>query len=351
MAARTDASAHNDVSAHNDASAHNGAAHRIASALAEGVFTKVICGLSMRDPAIVERIATLFTLAGATALDVALDEAVVAAAKRGIQAARRLEPTRVAPVIMVSVGIATDPHIGSALLHPSICATCAGCVIEDLRSCAERPLEVRAPECPSCMKCESACPHGALRFAMAHSSTGDAVAAALALGAGAVELHIAGATQLQTEALYNDVAPRCHSAVWLSFSVGATVDDTRGLLEKAAWARRLGRNVLLQVEGKPMRGDDGSGCSDEQTILACKTLLDGGVGVPLQLAGGTSVATRSRAEDAGVRASGIAFGTAARMAVSGALRGPFGPAQPTFVAALSAARALIAAGQPKRAHL
>lgn len=321
----------------------------VADALTRRSFTKVICGVSLRDPEIVERIATLYTLAGVTVVDVALDTEIVAAAKRGIARAQALNPQTKAPVVMVSLGLDSDPHIGAALLHPSICATCSGCVIEDLRVCAERPLAVRAPECPGCMKCLSACPYGALRFAQVHQDVGVAIGHAVVAGAGAVELHVAGAKDAEVALLHAQVAPYLPQDGWLSLSVGATVDGDDGLARKAVIAGGLGARVLLQVEGRPMRGDDGSGHSDDRTIDACRTLERTGTQVPLQLAGGTTTDTRKRALQAGVRVNGIAFGTAARQAVAGALTGPFDPQSETFAAALTAAKHLIKSGDASEA--
>jgi Fe-S-cluster-containing hydrogenase component 2 len=320
--------------------------HTIADALARRAFTKVICGVSLRDPEIVSRIATLYTMAGVTVLDVALDVEVVRAARRGIRLAQTLRADVSAPVIMVSLGLGTDPHIGAALLHPSICATCSGCVIEELRLCAERPLEVRSPECPSCMKCLSACPHGAIRFAEQHQDVGTTVAATIAAGAGAVELHVAGAIEAEMAGLYEQIAVRLPTDVWLSLSVGASVEDADAMAAKAVWATALRANVLLQVEGRPMRGDDGSGHSDQLALSAAQALLERAPHIAVQLAGGTTVATRQRAHNAGLQVRGIAFGTAARTAVSVALRGDFEPDGVSFQGALAAATALISAGQP-----
>ena len=91
----------------------------------------------------VRRFSLLYTLAGAELIDVALDEAVVRAARDGIRLGKELGAVR-EPLDHGDLGLAEDPHIGAALLDRSVCATCGGCTIEPLRICAERPLEVRA---------------------------------------------------------------------------------------------------------------------------------------------------------------------------------------------------------------
>ena len=137
---------------------------------------KIIAGLGFRDQERVRRLAALYTAAGAEVIDVALDPAVVSAALDGArlgQAWAAAEGRKVAlPTLMVSLGLDDDPHVGAALLDVSLCATCAGCTIVPLRTCAGRPLEVRAPECPQCLQCIGQCPHGAITLAPpAHSPT------------------------------------------------------------------------------------------------------------------------------------------------------------------------------------
>ena len=160
---------------------------QVKDALDNHRFAKVISGLGMCDPDRVRCFASLYTLAGATVIDVAAKPDVVAAAREGIdrsfEASKEQHKRSAPPMLMVSVGLDEDPHIGAALLHRSICASCPECTIVPLRECAERPLEIRAPERPDCMECIDKCPHGAITIATAYNGQSNDLKAALDAGA------------------------------------------------------------------------------------------------------------------------------------------------------------------------
>jgi ferredoxin len=305
---------------------------------------KIIAGLGFRDQERVRRLAALYAAAGADLLDVALDPDVVTAALEGARLGQRwaaAEGREVPlPVIMVSLGLDDDPHVGAALLDVSLCATCAGCTIVPLRTCAARPLEARAPECPQCLQCIGQCPHGAITLAPPVQA--ETLRACLAAGATAVELHVGGAPVSRIRTLI-DALGGLLEGVTLSLSTGACVTDPALLAEHVALADALPQQpVVLQIEGTPMSNAPRDGRSELPAIELAREVLAQQPRSWVQLAGGTGLMTGALCGVLGVPVHGIAFGTAARLAVSPALAHPsFEPDQPVVTAGLFAARALV----------
>ncbi len=319
-------------------------------ALAEGRFCKIICGLGMSDALVARRMATLYALAGADALDVAADPDVVAAARAGFDDADRIAGLEgrilVAPALLISVGLQSDPHVGRALLHRSICATCAGCSIPSLRLCAERPLELRAPECPGCMACIGACPYGAITVAAAFDGRGDGVATALAAGADGLELHVGGAAVADIEQVMTTLMGLIDEGMLLSFSVGSEVTSTALVLDQVRWIEAQSHEpTVIQVEGRPMSGGADIGRAGPAAAAAIELAARVTTVVQrtyVQIAGGADHTTHGLCVAAGLACHGIGFGGTARLAARQVLHAAsVDPKDPVFCEALAAARALV----------
>ena len=281
-------------------------------------FCKIISGLGGRDLQRIHRLSALYRLAGADWLDVAADPAVVKAAVQGRAWAEQQPSCPSQPMkIMVSVGLAGDPHVGAALIDAAVCATCSGCVLGELKACVDRPLPTRAPECPSCQRCAPACPLGAIRMATALVD-GESLQSCMDAGAQAIELHVAGA---QPGALTQGLAQVGRVLTgdhWLSVSVGAHRQTPSEIADVFYEVRALSRpHCLLQVEGTPMSGGLGGG--DDRSLELVKEVMHLAPDAAVQIAGGTDLGTAQRCHAAQLLVVGIAFGTFARLQVAAAL--------------------------------
>lgn len=314
-------------------------------ALPQRPLCKIISGIGGRDLARVQRLASLYALAGADWLDVALDPAVVEAAMAGLQWAQAHAARPLTMRIMVSCGLPDDPHVGAALLDTSVCATCTGCVIPELLTCVQRPLAERSAQCPACQACIGACPYGAIRVAPALAASLPQLAACLRAGATGVELHVAGASAVAADRALSELLPQLPAGALLSVSVGADVHALGDLLAvcRTAAARQWPA-WLVQVEGPAMQTEQGPG--DAQAIALVQELQRLAPDLPIQLAGGCDSETARRCVAAGLRLVGLGFGGQARRCVADALgMADFSADAQVFQAALQRAEVLVASVQ------
>ncbi|MFM2079824.1 MAG: hypothetical protein RLZZ124_150 [Cyanobacteriota bacterium] len=121
---------------------------------------KLICGAGNQDLAAIEDLCAIYTLAGVHCIDVAADEAVAAAARRGMAWAETQGAAR--PWLMLSLSDGDDPHFRKARFDPGRCP--ADCLRPCQRVCpalAIGPIGgVIDERCYGCGRCLPACPLG-----------------------------------------------------------------------------------------------------------------------------------------------------------------------------------------------
>ncbi len=307
-------------------------------ALACGRWVKLICGASNQDLASIEDLCGLYALAGVHCIDVAADEAVVAAARRGLRWAREQRPELSTPWLMLSLSDGDDPHFRKAWFDPCRCP--ADCPRPCARVCPAEAIPTGAgvtrERCYGCGRCLPACPHGLIE-AQSHGLEASAVPDLLArLRPDAVEIHTCLGRGEDFARRLEQVAasglPLRRLAVSCGLETGAAGAGAPPAASPATLASELWQRFVLlrrhrfrplwQLDGRPMSGDVGDGTAHAAVnlLLALRRLAPPG---PLQLAGGTNGRSlpllRQRsggAQAARTAAAGVAFGGLARRLLS-----------------------------------
>ena len=112
---------------------------------------KLVCGAGNEDAVEVERLVTIYSLAGCNFFDVCAKPEIVDAAKRGLKNAGIKENR----YLCVSVGIDGDPHITKAFINHEKCIACEAC----LSSCPhdsiykDDSIKIKKERCIVCSQC------------------------------------------------------------------------------------------------------------------------------------------------------------------------------------------------------
>ena len=340
-------------------------------ALEKKCFFKLVCGASLTDIDMIEKLSFLFTLAGAHVIDLAPRADVILACKKGIQKALgRDMPWHVStPLIMASIQLDKDPHFRKVTVDYNLCDLCGKCIkacpteafnINDFKFIApERKTRELAPEdlsekqqsvslpappvaagsnlrkarwaCPrdskfeerrfiyleercfGCGMCPGYCHVNALSMIETNPTPEETLKEMIQLRVDSIEFHF-GKNYMRIVEIWDKVKNLIKDLNLLSFSVGSELLSEPEIKEASNLCYKLaGRNIILQCDGKPMSGGSNFGNNnDNSSIEVAMVIQKENLPVYLQLSGGTDEHSYKRACNRGVKISGVAIGSYAR---------------------------------------
>lgn len=276
--------------------------------LRQGQWFKLICGASNQHLPSIHNLVLVYTLAGADCIDVAADEAVVAAAQSGISAAQQILQTQdrqnqnqlSLPWLMASINAGEDPHFRKAMFEAHQCASncpqpCVSvCPANAIASTPTTPLTVLSDRCYGCGRCLPICPPGIIDT-HPFETTVDAIAAQLFPSLDAIEIHTQVDHYREFSQCWQTLIPHLHhlKLVAISCPDGDNVLDYLERLYRHIAPLPDGLHLIWQTDGRPMSGDIGKGTTHASVKLAQK-VLNAGLPGHVQLAGGTNQHTVSK---------------------------------------------------------
>ncbi|MEB3197143.1 MAG: LdpA C-terminal domain-containing domain [Candidatus Sericytochromatia bacterium] len=322
---------------------------RFAHRLQRGVpYFKFIGGANLRDLLVVERLATLYALAGATLIDVAAEPAVVAAARRGILTARRWHEQRLPwlvalaqtgpqdffePLVMASITLEGDRHTQIAVVDDPLCVTCDRCT----PVCPPGSIvngTVKDIICTGCGLCVPVCPTACI--SLQPRDTMPDLEACRDAGAEALEIHTGVASEPELREMAGVARDWQRRGGLLSYSLDG---HQLGYPRIKALTRELGKvGVIIQADGKPISGTQGLRSTIPAVRLA-RTLSALGTGAWIQPAGGTNDQTGPLSRRLNLSIAGVGMGSFARRVARELEAGADSPA--VWARALDEARQLV----------
>jgi Fe-S-cluster-containing hydrogenase component 2 len=298
----------------------------------EQVF-KIICGAGNEDIDQVKRLSYIYTLAGATIIDVSANVDVVKVAIEGIELAYTNASLyditiKTRPYIMVSVGMPGDPHVRKAYIDTNSCEECGKC----LSICPTQAIDTKClvswgtdymvdtKLCIGCGKCSNICNTDSVisyRYDD-RKLLKENLLQCLESGAELIELHAAigeHRDSLLEWELINSINPNNFNSLCLD---RINLDNVN-LKYRIEEARKIsGDKLIIQADGIPMSGGENTFNSTLQTVTMADIInKEFDNNIYLILSGGTNSLTKSLAQDMGVHFNGVAIGSYARKIIKG----------------------------------
>ena len=118
---------------------------------------KLICGASNEDIVAIEDLCAIYTAAGVDYIDVAAEESIVQAAKKGIEWAKKVFKN--SPGLMISISDGNDIHFRKAKFDPLKCPP--NCQRPCEKVCPTFAIDnsgIKKSKCYGCGRCLNSCP-------------------------------------------------------------------------------------------------------------------------------------------------------------------------------------------------
>jgi Fe-S-cluster-containing hydrogenase component 2 len=304
--------------------------------LEAGNFCKLIIGAALKDFATIETYSYLFTHAGAQVIDISAFPHSVLCAVKGIKKAAAEDPSLIKPLIMVSINVGEDPHFRRVKLDSNQCTECLLCIPTCPSGAFSNQTGFTYEEdlCFGCANCLDYCPHAALSLESWSAFDLNAFTELFALGASALEIHLNNNLDAFEE-LYRNL-PKLN--ILESFCIGGSAMSQDRLevaaikiIEEVTLKYGPDKEFIIQTDGESLSGSRlDNPDKDNLSIENARIVLDKVLSLQqyaqrqifVQLAGGITDKSLAKARDRGVKVSGVAIGSYARMILRTCLESP-----------------------------
>lgn len=318
------------------------------TALKNKQYHKLIIGAALKEFSTIENFAYLFTHAGANVIDISAFPLSVISAKRGIKKALEEDESLEEPLIMVSINIGEDPHFRRVEVDNYKCTECMQCIpscpskafldfnaLDENADTMKNIFQVKGDFgynedlCFGCSHCLSYCNFDALSFINWSAFEGDSLQALIEKGANAIEIHLNNDVKA-FEDFYNAL-PILPDDFLQSFSIGSelmTGDDLRlatsTIIDKVHSKYGKDKVIIIQTDGIPMSGARNLQLTKEKDQISIENaeLVSEYIkerypesvrkNIYIQIAGGISENSLSKAFERRVDINGVAIGSYAR---------------------------------------
>lgn len=289
--------------------------------LKEHQYFKIVCGAGNEDYEEVYKLSLIYTLAGASGIDVSANVEIVKSAIQGINRAFELAPKlgkiiKERPFVNVSIGMKGDPHIRKAIIDFSLCTKCGICFESCLQKAISKEYKVVERRCIGCGECACNCPVEAVRFFDKRNELKKIIPECLKYGTETLELHAIisdDQSVMEDWRLMNDIL----SDNFISMCLDRSQLSDAHLIKRIKAAHEItGERLIIQADGVPMSGAEDDYNTTLQAIAIADIIRKNKITVMLLASGGTNSKTGGLANLCGVEINGVAIGTFARKIVS-----------------------------------
>ena len=268
---------------------------------------KLVCGAGNEDVAEIEKLVTIYSLAGANFFDVCAKKEVIKAAKKGLLNAG-IKNDR---YICVSVGIEGDPHITKAKIDKEKCLKCGACA----KTCPREAIDnfaVNETRCIGCSQCEKVCPANAIKMETKVQNYNEILPEIISQGIDCIEFHAISKNEYEVVEKWKQINSVFDGLTCISVDRSTSGDKDLVELVKKMVEMKKPYSTLIQADGVAMSGNDDEFSTTLQAVATAQMFQKANLNAYIMVSGGTNTRTIELAKLCNVNPHAIAVGSYAR---------------------------------------
>lgn len=277
---------------------------------------KLVCGAGNEDADEVEKLVTIYSLAGCQFFDVCAKPEIVDAAKKGLENAG-IKDDR---YICVSVGIDGDPHITKAIIDKNVCSNCGKCKSICPHEAINENLEIIEARCLGCGQCIKTCSTNAITMTSKTIDYKEVLPEIIKKGIDCIEFHAISTDEADVDLKWAEINNLFNGMLCISLDRSELGD--KKLKDRIARMikNREAYSTIIQADGVAMSGNDDEYGTTLQAIATAQLFQNSKLPVYIMMSGGTNTRSTELAKLCNVRPHCIAIGSYARKIVKDYLK-------------------------------
>ncbi len=274
---------------------------------------KLVCGAGNEDAEEVERLVTIYSLAGCCFFDLCAKPEIVDAAKRGLKRAGITKDR----YICVSVGIDGDPHITKAVINQEKCVKCGKCKLVCPHDAVIEldKYKVKKERCIGCSKCAVNCPKQAIDMVSQLLDYEKVLPEIIDKGIDCIEFHAISTDEVDVMIKWEQINKLFDGMLCISLDRSELGDKK---LKERVWKMLESRkpySTIIQADGIAMSGNNDEYGTTLQAVATAQLFQNANMPVYIMMSGGTNKKSIELASLCDVHPHCLAVGSFARKIV------------------------------------
>lgn len=274
---------------------------------------KLVCGAGNEDAEEVEKLVTIYSLAGCNFFDVCAKPDIVDAAKRGLERAGIKEER----FLCVSVGIEGDPHITKADIDNQKCISCRACATVCPHDAIEYQsgFKVKKERCLGCSQCVNVCPQKAITMNSQLMDYDEVLPILIEKGIDCIEFHAISEDENDVYEKWAKINTLFDGMLCISLDRSELGDRKLKERVECMIKNRAPYSTIIQADGIAMSGNDDEWGTTLQAVATAQLFQNSKLPVYIMMSGGTNTKSTELAKLCRVKPHCVAIGSYARKIV------------------------------------